>query len=160
MRAVQLPQLNPMPRLLVLSWVLPTPQTEIPAESEGIGPVTTPQKCHPPQALRSCSCSWPNSAKGLARSFLSCASVLHTEERGLSLGHTVFRILPCEPQTAVKPDPCSLLSNSSSSASGKHTPLKCTAGHYSSLYELGTKQFTLDPPWGVDPNAEPSSQPS
>lgn len=52
----------------------------------------------------------------------------------------------------------SLFSNSGFSASVKHPFLNCTAGHHCSLYKQCTL-FPLDPPWDVDPNPEPSSQP-
>lgn len=88
MRVVQVLLLKLMPHLLVFSWVLSTPQTEIPAKSGGIDSVPTPQKYHLPTALigavRVVLC-WPISVKGWAESFLCLSSLHRTKPRALNL---------------------------------------------------------------------------
>lgn len=54
---VEVPQLNSLPHHPAFSWVLPTSQTETPAESGGSDPVSTARRHPPPRALIAGACA-------------------------------------------------------------------------------------------------------
>lgn len=128
MRVAQAPRLSSLLPLPVLPWVLPTPQTEVPAEPGGLD-LLAPVKASPGQgSLRSC-CA-PGSLRKLEQARPPLQSTPH-------IGHNPGqRVWPSPSLGSLPFDPRSPFSSSSSSASGERAPLTCTSCHHPSLCEL------------------------